>query len=81
MQLLSSQRHHLAEPFKVYDPLVYIDIVENQYHDFDMFINDVDMVVIMVGHTEIKEKGKAITGKIVLDTRNVCRDLKFIIFD
>lgn len=30
------------------------------------------MVVIMVGHSEIKEKMKDLEGKIILDTRNVC---------
>lgn len=72
LQLLESQARHLGHPLKVYDPMVKKDIIENQYHDFNEFLKEVDMVVIMVGHSEIKEKMKALEGKIILDTRNVC---------
>lgn len=72
LQLLESQERHLAEPLKVYDPYIKKDIVKNQYHDFNVFLNDVDFVVIMVGHDEIKENMDKLTGKIVLDTRKVC---------
>ena len=72
LQLLESQERHLAEPLKVYDPFMTEDIVKNQYHDFDAFLNDVDLVVIMVGHNEIKENMDKLVGKVVLDTRNIC---------
>jgi UDP-N-acetyl-D-mannosaminuronic acid dehydrogenase len=70
--LLESQERHLAAGLKVYDPWVTRDVVKNQYHDFDEFLNDVDMVVVMVGHSEIIEKQEKLEGKIVLDTRHVC---------
>lgn len=73
LQLIESQKRHLAASLKVYDPLIENDIVENQYHDFDKFINDVDMVVIMVGHTHLKHELSKIEKKIVLDTRYVCQ--------
>ena len=47
-------RRHLASGIKVYDPWVKRDVVADQYHDLDAFLQDVDMVVIMVGHSEIK---------------------------
>jgi UDP-N-acetyl-D-mannosaminuronic acid dehydrogenase len=47
-------------------------LVPNQYHDFDAFLNDVDLVVILVGHDEIKENMDKLKGKIVFDTRNIC---------
>lgn len=72
LQLLESQERHLAEPLKVYDPFIAEDIVKNQYHDFDKFLNDIDLVVIMVGHDEIKENMDKLAGKIILDTRNIC---------
>lgn len=71
LQLLESQKRHLATGLKVYDPLVAADVVENQYHDLDAFLNDVDMVVIMVGHQEIRQQMQKLSGKIVLDTRNI----------
>ena len=49
------------------------DVVKNQYHDLDRFLADVDMVVIMVGHDEIRGQMDKLSGKIVLDTRNICR--------
>lgn len=72
LQLLECQEKHLAEPLKVYDPYIKKDIVKNQYHDFDKFLDDVDFVVIMVGHDEIKENMDKLKGKIVLDTRKIC---------
>ena len=72
LQLLESQERHLAEPLNGYDPFITEDIVKNQYHDFDAFLNDVDLVVIMVGHNEIKENMDKLAGKVVLDTRNIC---------
>lgn len=74
LQLLECQEKHLAPPLKVYDPFITQDLVKNQYHDFDSFLNDVDMVVIMVGHNEIKENTDKLSGKIVLDTRKICDD-------
>jgi UDP-N-acetyl-D-mannosaminuronic acid dehydrogenase len=72
LQLLESQERHLAPALKTYDPFIRNDIVPNQYHDFDKFLEDVDMVVIMVGHDEIKKNIDKLSKKIVFDTRKVC---------
>ncbi len=72
LQMLECMEKHLASGVKVYDPYVEKDIVENQYHDFDSFISDIDMVVLLVGHDELKKNMDKIKEKIVLDTRNVC---------
>ena len=71
LQLLECMKKHLAEPLKVYDPFIKQKIAKNQYDDFDKFINDVDFVVIMVGHTHIRENLSRLDGKTVLDTRNI----------
>jgi UDP-N-acetyl-D-mannosaminuronic acid dehydrogenase len=71
LQLLEHQASHLAEPLKVYDPWIKKDIVKNQYHDFDQFLKDVDLVVIMVKHDHIKENFAKLDGKIVFDTCNI----------
>lgn len=72
LQLLESQERHLAEPLKVYDPFITHDAVPNQYHDLDAFLADVDFVIIMVKHSEIKENMDKLKGKIVLDCHNIC---------
>lgn len=76
LQLLESQQRHLAPTLKVYDPWVTKDIVPNQYHDFDKFLNDVDLVVIMVGHSHIKENLSKLSNKVIFDTRKVIDDGK-----
>jgi len=72
LQLLESQERHLAEPLKVYDPFISADVIPNQYHDLDSFLQSVDFVVIMVKHNEIKENMSKLAGKIVLDCQNIC---------
>ena len=71
LQLLESQEKHLGYPLKVYDPFVTEDKVKNQYHNLDNFLYDIDFVVIMVGHDEIRQNMEKLAGKIVLDTRHV----------
>lgn len=72
IQLLESQKRHLAAPIKSYDPFFEKDIVLNQYHDFDKFLEDTDLVVIMVSHNHIKENMNRLSGKIVFDTKKCC---------
>ncbi len=74
IQMLTSMERHLANGLiKVYDPYIKRDIIKNQYHNFDEFIDDIDMIVIMVAHDELKENMCKIEGKVILDTRNVCQ--------
>ena len=72
LQLLEAQKKHLAPGLKVYDPFITEDVVDNQYHDLDAFLADVDLVVIMVKHNEIKEKMNKLADKVVLDCHNIC---------
>ena len=71
LQLLASQRHHLAAPLKSYDPFITKDVVPNQMHDLDEFIDSCDLVVIMVKHNEIKENVDKLKGKVILDCHNI----------
>ncbi len=70
LQLLETQRHHLATELKVYDPFIHKDVVKNQYHDLDKFLSEIDFIVIMVKHNEIKENVFKLEGKVVLDCHN-----------
>ena len=72
LQLLESQERHLASGLKVYDPFIINDVVPNQYHSLDTFLDAVDLVVIMVKHDEIKENIEKLKGKIILDCQNIC---------
>ena len=72
LQLLEAQERHLARPLKVYDPLIEKKTVENQYTDFDQFLEEVDLVVIMVKHDHIKQNWDKLQGKVILDCHNIC---------
>lgn len=73
LQMLELQERHLARPLKCYDPfLVGNKIAENQYDDFDEFLVDIDMVVIMVKHDHIKGNWNKLKGKVILDCFNIC---------
>ena len=71
LQLLESQARHLAPGLKVYDPFITKEVVPNQYHNLDAFLKDVDFVVVMVKHNEIRENAEKLKGKVILDCQNV----------
>ncbi|OED33118.1 UDP-N-acetyl-D-mannosaminuronic acid dehydrogenase [Planococcus maritimus] len=71
LQLLERLDEHLAFGVKVYDPLVVEPIVENQLMNFEDFVNEVEIIVIMVGHDHIKENINLIKEKLILDTKNI----------
>lgn len=75
LQLIDSMKKHLGANVMVYDPFVDKQIVSGQVFNFDEFINSVEMVVVMVGHTQLKERKQDLKGKIILDTRNVIKDI------
>ena len=73
LQMLELQERHLARPLKCYDPFLENQkIAENLFYNFDEFINDVDMVVIMVKHEHIKQNWDKLKGKVILDCFNIC---------
>ena len=73
LQLLESQERHLATGSKVYDPFITKEVVSNQYYDLDSFLENIDMVVIMVKHDEIKENLNKLSNKVVLDCHNIIK--------
>lgn len=73
LQMLESMEKHLCKKeMQIYDPFIKDDIVPNQCHDLDTFLNRIDMVVLLVGHDEIITCMDKLKGKIILDTRNIC---------
>lgn len=71
LQLLESQERHLANGLKVYDPFIEADVVDNQFHNLDDFLDSVDLVVVMVKHDEIKANANKLIGKVILDCHNI----------
>lgn len=69
LQLIEKMKAHLSAPPKTYDPMLTKSITENQYFDFNEFLNDTDMIVVMVKHTHINEHCSQINDKVIFDTR------------
>lgn len=72
LQLLEKMEEHLAFGVKVFDPYVNLRIVDHQFQNFTDFINEIEILVLMVAHDHIKENMDFIRNKIILDTRNIC---------
>ena len=72
LQLLERMEACLAQPPKTSDPMVATTIVDGQYHDFDAFLQDIDVLVVMVHHGHLDEQLDKVRNKLVFDTRN-CR--------
>jgi UDP-N-acetyl-D-mannosaminuronic acid dehydrogenase len=67
----------LNEP-KVFDPML-IAIELSQSKMFDEFLNQIDLVIIMVDHNHIKINAQRLNGKIVFDTKR-CLDIEGVIY-
>ncbi len=71
LQLFEAMERHLAEPLKVFDPMISKKVVDSQIMNFDEFLDGIDMVIIMVAHTHLKDNMDRITNKVILDTQNI----------
>lgn len=73
LQMLESMDEHLfGSSCKVYDPWVEQNIVRNQVHSLEEFLEGLDMVIVMVGHSQVKDDPSVLGDVVLLDTRNVC---------
>ncbi len=73
LQLLSSMEDHMVlEGCKVYDPWVSDDVVTSQVHSLAAFLENLKMVIVMVGHAQLQQDIKHFDALLLLDTRNVC---------
>ena len=75
LQMLDSMEEHLCGgAVKVYDPWVERDEVPGQVHSMEEFLDGLEMVIVMVGHSQIKGKPEVFGDRILIDPRNVCGD-------
>ena len=72
LQLMEKMESYLGIAPKTYDPWVSTTIVDNQYHDFETFLGDIDVLVVMVHHSHLDKNIALVENKLVFDTRN-CR--------
>ena len=72
LQLLERMDEHLAFGVKVYDPLIKERIVDHQFMNFEDFLNEIELLVIITAHDHIKENINLVKNKLILDTKNIC---------
>lgn len=75
LQMLESMEEHLcAGSVRVYDPWVEKDVVPNQVHSMEEFLDGLECVIVMVGHSQVKGQADAFGGRLIVDPRNVMGD-------
>ncbi|MDF1618737.1 nucleotide sugar dehydrogenase [Petrocella sp. FN5] len=72
LQLLEKMDEHLAYGVKVYDPFINERIVDHQFMNFEDFINEIEILVIITAHDHIRDNMDTVKGKLILDTKNIC---------
>jgi len=72
LQLLEMMDEHLAFGIKVYDPFVKKRIVDHQFMNFEDFLSEIEILVIITAHDHIKNNLESIKSKLILDTKNIC---------
>lgn len=74
LQLFEKMEEHFAEPFKFFDPMIHNQILDNQVMDFDKFLNESEVIVLMVEHSHLKDNLDKLKDKFILDTHNLIDD-------
>jgi len=72
LQLLKIMDGHLAFGVKVYDPFIKTRMVDHQFMNFQDFLKEIKILVIMNAHDHIKNNMDLIKDKFILDTKNIC---------
>ena len=74
LQLLEViERRGLPAPL-VFDPMVSKHENTRMCGDFDEFLRECDLVVLLVGHSQIRNSLDELKGRLVLDTRGIITD-------
>lgn len=71
IQLLEYMDSDSIKKIKLYDPYIDEIIFDNQYTNFEKFLENIDLVVVMVSHNHIKDRENMLNNKVVLDTKNI----------
>lgn len=72
LQMLEAMDVHLCgHAMRVYDPWVKSDVVSNQVHSMEEFLEGLEMVIVMIGHSQVKGKPELFGDRTIIDPRNV----------
>lgn len=70
LQLLERMHEKGLYGVRTYDPMIHHNVAEGQVQDFDVFLKDLSLLVLMVGHDHILRHTDRLKGICVLDTRH-----------
>jgi len=71
LQMLATIKARGLSAPQVYDPFVKTTLVDHQHQTLESFLAQCDLVVVMVGHTQLRDDPALLAGKLVLDTRHL----------
>ena len=72
LQMLETMESHLCgRPMKVFDPWVESNVVPNQVHSMEEFLEGLEMVIVMIGHSQVKGKPELFGSRVLIDPRDV----------
>lgn len=72
LQMLEAMEAHLCgRPVRVYDPWVEADVVPNQVHSMEEFLQGLEMVIVMIGHSQVKGRPETFGDRVLIDPRDV----------
>ena len=79
LQLLEVLEENGIDKFKIYDPYFREKKkCKQQVSDLNEFIDNSEIIVIMVNHNEIKEQQEILINKVVYDTKNIIKKAKVL---
>ena len=70
LQILEYLDSFFVTDVKSFDPMLKNTIVSNQYDDFDKFLTNIKMLVVLVAHDHIVANQDKVRDKVVYDTRS-----------
>ena len=71
LQLLDIFKKYNIDDVKIYDPFIKENKFEGQVMDLESFLNETELIVVLVSHDEIKDNQELLKEKVVYDTRNI----------
>ncbi|MBO3376793.1 nucleotide sugar dehydrogenase [Clostridium perfringens] len=71
LQLLNIFNKYNIDNIKIYDPLIKEKKINGQVMNLDEFLSEVEIILVLVGHDEIKNNQRLLSNKIIYDTRNI----------
>ncbi|XZH20399.1 nucleotide sugar dehydrogenase [Clostridium perfringens] len=73
LQILEKLERYFVKGIKLYDPWIEEKKFENQYNNFIEFLEEAELVVVLVAHDHIKNNQNLLKSKLVLDTKNILK--------